>query len=311
MIIMAKKIIGISHDLLIHPGETIGDILIERDISQAELAAITGVSAAYVCNVISGKKDISAKFAVALEYALGIPKTFWINLQANYDAELAEANAQNSITEEERTARTRLGEVVKHLRQEGKISGREPVDDSILSLRKALRISNLANLKSLIPEGAFRMSPKTPVDLYVLGAWIRLCQIEGEKSIVRNSFDRAKVYELIDKVKKTLCASGEVTAELKDLFGEYGIDFSVAKSFKAAPIQGYISRKSNDTYQMVLTAGDCNSDDFRFSLFHELGHIVNGDAGGTGSFIDYNRNAEIEEKADRFAHMHLALENAK
>ena len=307
---MAKKIIGISHDLLIHPGETIEDILIERDISQAELAAITGVSAAYVCNVISGKKDISAKFAVALEYALGIPKSFWINLQANYDAELAEANAQNSITDEERTARISLKEVVKHLRQEGKMPVRESVDDSILSLRKALRISNLVNLKSMIPEGAFRLSPKTPADLYVLGAWIRLCQIAGEKSSVRNSFDMSKIDELIDKVKKALCASGDVATRLKDLFSDYGIDFSVGKSFKGAPVQGYISRKSNDTYQMVLTADSFSDEDFRFSLFHELGHIVNGDAGGAGNFIDYNKNAEIEEKADRFARMHIADENA-
>ena len=52
---MAVKKIGISRDLIIHPGETISDILVERSITQAELAARTGVSAAYVSNVIAGK----------------------------------------------------------------------------------------------------------------------------------------------------------------------------------------------------------------------------------------------------------------
>ena len=61
---------------------------------------------------------------------------------------------------------------------------------------------------------------------------------------------------------------------------------------------------------MVLTADSFSDEDFSFSLFHELGHIVNGDAGGAGNFIDYNKNAEIEEKADRFARMHIADENA-
>ena len=98
---MAKKITGISRDLLIHPGETLGDILIERGITQADLASRTGVTPAYVCNVIGGKKDISAKFAFALEYALGVSKSFWINLQANYDAELLEINELETITEEE------------------------------------------------------------------------------------------------------------------------------------------------------------------------------------------------------------------
>ena len=36
MIIMAVKITGISPDLIIHPGETIAEILEDRDITQAE-----------------------------------------------------------------------------------------------------------------------------------------------------------------------------------------------------------------------------------------------------------------------------------
>ena len=37
----------------------------------------------------------SGKFAYALEYALGVPKTFWLNLQANYDAEIADTHLTN------------------------------------------------------------------------------------------------------------------------------------------------------------------------------------------------------------------------
>ena len=77
---MAEKKIGISRDLIIHPGETIADILEERGITQTELAKRTGVSSAYISNVVAGKKDISSKFAMALEYALGVPKSFWLNL---------------------------------------------------------------------------------------------------------------------------------------------------------------------------------------------------------------------------------------
>lgn len=69
MITMAAKRTGISRDLIIHPGETIADVLEDRGITQAELATRTGVTAAYVGNVIAGKKDISAKFALSLEYA--------------------------------------------------------------------------------------------------------------------------------------------------------------------------------------------------------------------------------------------------
>ncbi len=70
------------------------------------------MTAAYVSNVIAGKKDISAKFAFALEYALGVPKSFWLNLQADYDAELLEYNEADTITEE-RAVRKSLEDIVK------------------------------------------------------------------------------------------------------------------------------------------------------------------------------------------------------
>ena len=62
MITMAVKKIGISRELIIHPGETIADVLEDRGITQTELVARTGVSTAYVSNVIAGKKDMRWEF---------------------------------------------------------------------------------------------------------------------------------------------------------------------------------------------------------------------------------------------------------
>lgn len=299
---MATRITGISRDLIIHPGETLSDILVERGISQAELAARTGVTRAYVCNVIAGKKDISAKFAFALEYALGVSKSFWINLQANYDAELLEVSEAETITDEERNARGCLKDIVKYLREIGKLPLRESVDDSILSLRKTLQISNIANLKDMVPKGAFRMSVNSKVDPYVMGAWIRLCQLAGEKRNITTKFDVEKIDELVDKAKLVMCNEEEsIQKSLIKLFGEYGIDFSVVRNFRGAPVQGFISKKKDGTYQIVLTIRGSYADIFWFSLFHELGHIVNGDVNSSINFIDYDGNADIEIGADVFA----------
>lgn len=299
---MAAKTTGISRDLIIHPGETIGDILEERGITQAELATRTGVTPAYVCNVIAGKKDISARFALALEYALGVSKNFWINLQANYDAELLEASEADTITDEERVARNRLKDIVRYLREVGKMPFREAVDDSILSLRKTLQISNIANLKKLIPEGAPGIFPESKADPYVLGAWIRLCQIAGEKRNVSTKFDMKKTDELVSRAKLVMCNEGEfIQKSLTDLFGEYGIAFSVVRNFRGAPAQGFISKKKDGTYQMALTDRGAYADTFWFSLFHELGHIVNGDVNSSINFIDYDGSSDIEMGADDFA----------
>ncbi len=212
---MAAKTIGISRDLIIHPGETLGDVLTDRDITQAELAVMTGVSPAYVCNVISGKKDISAKFALALEYALGVSRSFWINLQANYDAELLAYNEIHSITAEERTARDLLRDVVKHLRSERKMPLRQSKDDSILTLRRILHVSNLANLKEVVSNGSFRLANQ-PINPIVLGACVRLCQMASEDHKLQASFDTANVSAMLSDIKCVMHdSSDDVIANLQ------------------------------------------------------------------------------------------------
>lgn len=299
---MAVKKTGISRDLIIHPGETIADILEDRGISQVELAALTGVSAAYVSNVIAGKKDISAKFAFALEYALDVPKSFWLNLQANYDAELLELMEESTITKEEYVAREALKDIVKYLRQMKKMLPREKKEDSILSLRKALKISNIANLKDMVPAGAFRMASNAAVDPYVLGAWIRICQLKGEKRNISVVFDPRKIDSLISELKDIMVSDNmDFQMALVETMARYGIDFSIMKNFRGAPIQGYICQKMDNSLQMAVTIRGAYADIFWFSLFHELGHIINGDIGRISKFLDDGCDEKKEAAADKFA----------
>lgn len=299
---MAVKKIGISRDLMIHPGETIADVLEDRGITQAELALRAGVSPAYVSNVIAGKKGISANFAMGLEYALGVPKSFWLNLQTNYESELLEINEEQTITEEERSAREDLKDIVKYLRQRGMMPIREKKEDSILSLRKVLQISNIANLKEMIPVGAFRMAANTTVNQNVLGAWIRLCQLARSDKTISTKFDKKHTNGLVNEIKNIMCQKdANIQRDLKNIMERYGIDFSIARNFRGAPVQGYISQKSDGIYQMVLTIRGAFADIFWFSLFHEIGHIVNGDIGKNFRFLDDGSDYDKELAADHFA----------
>lgn len=310
---MAAKKIGISRDLIIHPGETIADVLEDRGITQAELASRAGVSPAYVSNVIAGKKGISANFAMGLEYALGVPKSFWLNLQANYEAELLEVNEEQTITDEERKVREDLKDIVKYLRKQGKMLIGENKDESILSLRKVLQISNITNLKEMIPTGAFRMAGNAAVNPNVLGAWIRLCQLAGNDKTISAKFEKKYTNNLIQEIKSIMCCkNAELQRDLKNVMEKYGIDFSVVKNFRGAPVHGYISQKNDGIYQMVLTIRGAFADIFWFSLFHEIGHIVNGDIGKNLKFLDYGNDYDKELAADLFAsNMLLSPESYK
>ena len=87
---METKMIGLPSEMIIHPGETLKEVLENKNMSQKELVLRTGVSAKYISSVLRGKKNISASFAKKLEYALNIEAEFWVNLQNSYDKEILE-----------------------------------------------------------------------------------------------------------------------------------------------------------------------------------------------------------------------------
>ncbi len=301
---MAVKNRGISPDLLIHPGETISDLLEERGITQKELAQRAGVSEAFLSDVIHGKKDISRGLAMGLEYALGVPSSFWLNLQANYDAELLSLQEEDSVQEDEKTVLASIHEVIDYLSKQAVITKESTQEQTIISLRKVFQVSRLTGLRTLAPAGAFRMSDKATVNPDVLGAWLSLCKFYESGNQAVSSFDPERSDELVPRLKNVMLNDrGNLQKVLKELFSEYGIDFSIVRNFRGAPVHGYISRKNDGTYRMVLTLRGAAADIFWFSLFHELGHIVNGDITKPGDYIDM-QNAEDEGReraADEFA----------
>lgn len=305
---MAVKKTGISRDLIIHPGETIAEVLEVQEITQAELAARTGVSAAYVCNVIAGKKDISARFAMGLEYALGVSRSFWLNLQAAYDAELLELNEKQTITAEEIEVCEELKEVIAYLQQGEELPECEEKTELILPLRKLLQVSNLVNLRDVFPGGAFCLQGGKEMNPYVMGAWVRLCQRITAGKEIATRFVTDNVEELVVEIKKLMYGNEENLSEkLVEVMEKHGIVFSVMKRFSGAPVRGYISQRNDGTYQMVLTVEEMLTSTFWFALFHELGHIVNGDIGKTVKFIDDGMDEYKEQRADRFAQEYFAL----
>lgn len=150
---METRKTGLSPELIIHPGETIADLLAERGMTQHELATRTGVTSAFISKVINGKKGISANFAYALECAFGVPKTFWLNLQANYEAEILDAHEETTITDEEKVIAQGMSDSIQELRENGDILPGQKAEDIIPYLRRKFHVSNLAYLGRLQHHG--------------------------------------------------------------------------------------------------------------------------------------------------------------
>jgi HTH-type transcriptional regulator / antitoxin HigA len=72
-------------DVAIPPGEYLAEEILERGISQKELAKRMGRPVNTVNEIINGKKAITAHTALQLEAVMPeIPARFWLNLEMDY-----------------------------------------------------------------------------------------------------------------------------------------------------------------------------------------------------------------------------------
>ena len=209
-----------------------------------------------------------------------MPKSFWLNLQAHYTAELLEFEAANTVTQAELSILPVLHEITAWLRSAKLIPDAQDDKSTVLSLRKMLCLSNISSLaESAEPVGAFRMSKNTSTNPIVMNAWLQLCKTLCERDTAAiPPFDVQNVDALIHDLKQVMISSSsDIQDDLTKLMSQYGIKFRIMQNFKGAPVHGYVCQNKYGEYQMILTIRGAFADIFWFSLFHEIGHIVNGD----------------------------------
>lgn len=80
-----------------HPGVTIQEQLIDRGISQKEFASKMEMSEKYISNLINGDVQLTTDVAMRLELVLGIPASFWGNLEAVYREKLLKVEVENEM----------------------------------------------------------------------------------------------------------------------------------------------------------------------------------------------------------------------
>ena len=71
-----------------------------------------------------------------------------------------ELNETNTVTNDEKAVLPELHEIVAWLRKVQLIPRNQDKENTILSLRKALRISDISKLDTLVAVGAFRVSKR-------------------------------------------------------------------------------------------------------------------------------------------------------
>lgn len=297
---MVRPIAGSFRDLIIHPGETLREALDDRNMTQKQLAANVGMTEQHVSRVIKGKTDISGSFAKKLEYALGIPASFWMNLQKNYDLELAEYEDRNNITEREYDIYARISPVLEDIFAVRNVKVEEEKAIGVIQARKLFKLASLENIARQRSAILFRASKATDIDEYVAYAWHTLCNCYLDGGDIPKPCNRERLFHRVGSIKEIMFEAdiNKAIARLRELFFDLGIRFAVVPHHKGAPVHGMTRLKADGTIDLCLTVRKSRADIFWFSLFHEIAHILNGDALDDGLHV---QSEEAEHEADRLA----------
>lgn len=305
---MNKEQVSFKPDYVVCPGETLLELIQELNMSQAELAERTGRPKKTINEIIRGKAAITPATALQFERVLGVPATFWNNLERNYREILARK-------EDERKLEQQLGWLKDiPVRDMVKLGWVEQYENNVEQLGEVLDFFGVASVSAWNTvwsavldrvELAFRKSQKYKSDPGAVAAWLRKGQIEAQK-ISCDSFSVSKANSAIRKIRGlTREAPGVFVPEMKRLCADAGIAVVFVPELPKCRVSGATWWLTPDKVMIQLSLRYKTDDHLWFTFFHEIGHILLDKK--RSLYLEYEDHAnnhkdnEREQRANRFA----------
>ncbi len=284
-------------DYAVPPGETLLEILEHKGMTQLQLAERTGKVPKTINEIVQGKNPITPETALQFERVLGVPASFWNNLEKNYRQVLARLAEEKSLEFETQ----RLNQLP--VKQLIKAKCVECCDNAVEQLKEVLSFYGVASpveLDTVVAKSvAYRQSAVYMTDPWIGAAWLRLGEIEAQNA-QPPAFNFDKFKENLSKIRAlTQKPLGtEVVKEWKNLCFEAGVVLVFVPEIAGLRVNGAAYwLKGRPVIQLSLRHK--RADILWFSFFHEAGHILKH---GKEIFIDYDNADDAKEKeADAFA----------
>ena len=299
--------------LLSSPGDTIQETIDDIGMSQAELAERLGRSVPKLNELIKGKAPITIETAIRLEYVLGIPSSFWLNLERQYQDELQEIGQMEYL---EKCSEWVASFPLLNLKKL-KISP-DTKQKSVLaeSLLKFFRVATPEQWSAIYTGNslAFKINLKHTAEPEAISVWLRYGELQAE-NLSLHTFNSKTLRESLNKIQELSFAHPQNWLEkLQQFCASSGLALVYTPCISKAPIYGATRWIKNNTVPLIqLTDRHKDYNAFWFSFYHELAHILYH--GKKDIFIEgldnINPDKEKEEQADSFASRMLLSEKER
>lgn len=261
---------GFRPDWISVPGDTIADILKERNIAFHEFASQIGWSVKDVTNLILGIIEITPETAQKLQSALGASVEFWLARERQYRNDLKKHESGEYFLDD-----LPIKDMVKF----GWI---QPYSDQKELLTKCLNFFQVPDIKTWllkyrdeIESTAFRTSSTFNSRTGAVAAWLKQGEIKAQ-TIKCEDWDSQKLAENLPKMRglsRTADPNNFIT-ELTKLCAKCGIAVVVLQTPSGCRASGVTRFLSPNKVMLLLSFRYLSDDHFWFTFFHEIGHIL-------------------------------------
>ena len=255
------------------PGETLGELLEERGISQTELAERTGRPRKTINEILQGKAALTPETALQLELVLGVPARFWNAREAHYREHLAR--------KEERARLARLGEWAepfpyKEMANLGWVPHVGRVEEKVRALLEFFGVTSPEQWATIQTRTvvSFRKSVAFEANAHALAAWLRRGEREAERAAAE-PYEEKTFRSALNRIRALTRSKPEVFDEqLRHACIQAGVVVAFVPQLKGSRAHGATRWVSPDRALIQLSLRYKTEDHLWFTFFHEAAHIL-------------------------------------
>lgn len=282
-----------------HPGYYIEEIVEESGLTQAEFSKRLGTTPKNLSILIRGEQNLSIDMAVKLSRMLGTTIEYWLALQMTYNKMQAEFQSDLELEKEKEVFKVLD---YKYFRDYfGFPDLPRKVHEQIKYVREFLSVSSLTVLKEKDLTVSFRSYSKKLSMSNIVNANV-MVQIAINIALKTQSpqFDKKKFQKSVEFALTQTCNHQEFLPIIKEAFLKSGVILIVLPNLKNSGTNG-ATKRINGRVLLMVNDRRHYADTFWFTLFHEIGHIMNDDYGITFK----NDQNFSEDEADLYAQRKL------
>jgi HTH-type transcriptional regulator/antitoxin HigA len=280
------------------PGDTLAELMARQSLSPAKLAGALRRDVKVVRGVLAGVAKIDEDLATRLARCVGGTATFWKNRQQKYEAALTRV-AERISNEKAAAWLERLS--VDDLRLHSK---RLSQADSIKACLSFFNVTNPGEWERRYTDFvgvAFRQSPSFKPKLGALAAWVRQGEIEA--SLVHCArWNPSLLREQLGEIRSSTRLKSPKTfvPRLKKICASVGIAIVFVRTPPGCSVSGAARFVSPDKALIIISFRHLSDDQFWFTFFHEVGHLLLH--GPSNTFVDSGDDKGAKEsEANNFA----------